>query len=1197
MRLSFKDLKLAVSLLFKLKIGFVFVGLLFLLFFPVLKAASRSSSAKNLQNSSPPQPRKAVSRTDVKKGQSLLQPTKAAGQGSETRSKKPEEEEEESPSPRAKPPRPSIGLFQKDREYYTQPVFKNLNLIYSEGLKPYLKEFQQNIKRIDRELAKDHPIQPYFKPNYIVFFSSLKQKSNAYAGVYPFSFIGIHPSGSIYFIDRWAMLNWSHDALIHEMSHIYQLSHSSTLDRLLNLWIGFFSYRNNLLSTFAIEGHAVLSESMYGSGGRLFSGWVRAFVFSQLKQGDFKMSYLFKQRYPPFSGIDKYLHGGYFFAYLHHQYGVEKIHHLFAESRKYIPFGFYGLNSSMKRTFGKDFKSLFEEYRAYYAPLAEKQKSSKQRPVAFSHVFLPMNSNEQEIYFLTTTLKSPPELIRYIKKTGKVIRKRVQMPLGKLFYRKGEYYSSSIGRTSTVSTEFSLFKEGHWPIKKYNSRQVMDFHGTQDISIDTRGSYLQNSLLLNGEFYDSTHSSAVSDPEGHIYYFKQEGDRRVLYKNKQALVSYQSYYGYPVEADSSGVYFIGATLYGSSLFVYKKGKGVFRVLESDTVSYGRKIDSEHFLVSEIGPDRHEYKVEPIKEIRESPKLYSYSFKKKSIFEIPLKTSFLKGSDKEEDRLEELAQPSFNEDEWEEIEEVSKKALEKTNRKIAKEGTVEKRTRDQTRKKTGDQTGNQIGDQTGNQIGDQTGNQTGNQTGERTTEKTAETSDRKTVKEESSERQRQRQRQGKRQGKRQRPLNPSSKTFESAGEDIKKPDLATQSALYGGSKSPFLLNHLHSSYSPLAHLRLYQINIFLPIFSFPYIDKVHLKFNFTDPLQFNRLSFKTILGLEQRQFHLSYTYKKYRPSFSISFLYNEGRLRDEMDQIKTLSDISLLKIPLQCRKWLKDVKREKNPCDIPHRERYVSFLLKYPLYRRDFLLVSISQSLKWGEMQFFNRELLFKQFPYLFYKDKAWRPYVRFEGSLSTSYWRKYSQAYSFHKKREIEFLYDAFIVPKTHLEWGRRPLSYIATEINGQWVEELGREVFFSLNMSTRWNVWDSYPRYAPLAEEDQWCCNPSFSYRGQDLYHLDLKILKVLNHSWYPLKTPIALRRYAPLMGVASLLAKEQKGFNLFVIPFAGLEGEFVLEDKMIMKTGLGFGYVLSQKLHLLRESTLYPRRPFFHFWMKVNM
>ena len=528
-----------------------------------------------------------------------------------------------------------LGFLKRDTPYYISSVFDNLDIIYSKDFENFLPVFIDYTKKIDFQLSKVFQKQPYFKRNSIIFQSSRMQISNAYAKVIPLSVVFMHPSMGTYFLDQWSILNWSHDVLLHEMTHIYQLSQNLEWDRRFWKLLGSFSFRNRMLQSFMLEGNAVLNESIYGFGGRLFSGWARAFVFSQIKQG-FPLKRLLRSYDNSFSSAEKYLHGGYFFAYLHSQYGTKKTNYFFSESGRFFPWDYYGLNSSLKRTFGKGLEPLFKEYKDHYFLTAKEQKSSSQKAFLKSQVSLPINSDENYIYFLISNLKSLPKLIVFNKKTKDIIEQKIDLPLGKIFYREGKYYSVYNEQTSSTSIEYTLVGEGLKPVKKYNSQNVMDFYKSKVISLDTRQSHIQNSLLVNKVFYDTTHSSAVMNHKGEIYYFKQDKDKRVLYKDKQALFSFKSYYSYPVEADEGGLYFIGATKYGSSLFVYKDNIGVFRLSSSDTISQARRIKGNEFLVSEITPTQHEYKIIQTQELSEEPFLYTYSFEKENLLKQKIK---------------------------------------------------------------------------------------------------------------------------------------------------------------------------------------------------------------------------------------------------------------------------------------------------------------------------------------------------------------------------------------------------------------------------------------------------------------------------------------------------------------------------------------------------------------------------------
>ena len=527
-------------------------------------------------------------------------------------------------------PLKDIGFLKKDSPYYISPLNSHISLITSKEFTAFLREWSNYRKTIDQQLLQIFEINPYFKKSYLFFSSPRRQTSNALAAVLPFPFVRIYPSGSPETNDLLSLFSWTQDTLLHEMTHIYQLSQNSKWDRVLRPLLVLFSHRNALLPSWILEGDAVLTESLYGSGGRLYSGFVRAFVFSQL-QSDFPLQRLLKAYDDPFSNREKYLHGAYFFSYLHSQYGLKQIKKFFHESGRFFPLDYYGLNQALKRTFEKDLLSLFKDYKAYYRDLARNQRTSSRPVLAKSKVYVPLNSDKNSIYFLISDSKSPAELLVFDKKTGAVIKTRKKLPIGKVFYKEGEYLSSANIKTSSTSYEYSLVKEAFKPIPKYNSQIVMDFYKGKAVSIDARQSHIGNSLIIDRAFYGTVDSSVLVDSKGSLYYFKQEGEYRTLYKNKQALYRFKSYFSYPVEVKEDKVYFIGAVQYGSSLFVYKKGSGVYRLSESDTIVSARQIQGNRFLVSEISPSHYEYKIIEAKEQAREPVLYQHSFQKENIF--------------------------------------------------------------------------------------------------------------------------------------------------------------------------------------------------------------------------------------------------------------------------------------------------------------------------------------------------------------------------------------------------------------------------------------------------------------------------------------------------------------------------------------------------------------------------------------
>ena len=531
-------------------------------------------------------------------------------------------------SPEFLKPLSPLGFLKKDSNYYVQEVTPSLNIILSSEFKPLYPLPSSRVKIIDSKLSELFQIRPYFRKNNIFFSSPRFQISNATAQVVPMPFIRMYPSSNTDFLDFYSLLNWSEDVLLHEMSHIYQFSQNNEWDRFFWPVLGALSYRNQFLPRWVMEGHSVLIESLYGSGGRLWSGFVRALVFAQIKENKISLKKLFRPRNSAFYGDEIYFHGAYFWAYLDFLYGLKSFDWL-QNSSKILPIDYYGVNFSFKKTFGKNLKQIFQDYKEHYE--AKNQKSLKAQPLFKSQGFAPLNSDKESLYFLISDLKSPAWIIVFDKKTKQFKKQRSNLPFGKLFKKEGRFVSSASLQSSYTSKEYTLVEENFKAIPDYNSQLVMDIKEDQTLSLNTQSSLEGNAILLNKRFYDWTHSSALMDSKGSVYYFKQNGNLRSLYKDKKKLVSFESYFSYPVEADSKGLYFISASPYGSSLFVYDNKK-IYRLSDSDRIVFARKINDEEFLVSEIGAEQFEYKILKAKKSLDQPFLYQYSFKKENLFD-------------------------------------------------------------------------------------------------------------------------------------------------------------------------------------------------------------------------------------------------------------------------------------------------------------------------------------------------------------------------------------------------------------------------------------------------------------------------------------------------------------------------------------------------------------------------------------
>lgn len=528
---------------------------------------------------------------------------------------------------------PTLALAPaSDTLYIKTPLSKSLEVIFSEDFKEEDFLIQNRAHRIFQEYGKQFPVEFYRKNSIILFSAKRRQTPLAITHTLPLPLIQIYPS-PFQIMDQASTNNWLTDSLIHEMAHIYQLSARTRFSHLLSyvmppyLWL---IYPNIYFHHLILEGHAVLLESIYGTGGRLFSGWERALAFSQLKNG-LSLKRVMNSYDDPFSKSEKFTHGGYFFSYLIEKFPLSQLNEIFSVNGRNIiwPLGLYTVNRSFKEALNQDFDSLFREYEEFYKEAALKQINSPEPVLVTSQFSVPINSNETDLFFLISNAKGPPQLVIINKETEKITLKKVDMPLGKVFLIKDRYYSAGYGRTDTLSVKMSLFRDGFIPLKKYNSSYVMDIQGNSTLNFDAQGGLDQLHLYLNEEFLDGARSTAIKDAEENTWYFKQKGENRILYRNKTPQWTYKGYYGFPVEASESEVYFLAPTLYGSGLFVYSE-QGVFRLSPSDTIVSARQIDKERFLVCEVNNNHFEYKIIPVKPFSDQPVLYEYSFQKREL---------------------------------------------------------------------------------------------------------------------------------------------------------------------------------------------------------------------------------------------------------------------------------------------------------------------------------------------------------------------------------------------------------------------------------------------------------------------------------------------------------------------------------------------------------------------------------------
>lgn len=475
----------------------------------------------------------------------------------------------------------------------------------------------------------------------LVLASNNNQIANAFATVYYNNFNFYYNGGaSVY--DSFAIRSWLYTLLAHEGAHLYQLNPKKGLAESYHRYLGnsvvphllffipVFVTPNILLPTWLLEGNSVLNESRFGNGGRLYSGEGRALFYALVRSGKLDEARLTNSHLEFPYGHEKYNVGAQFALYLAEKFGVNKANSFFAEHANHWVNPFI-LNYSFERHFQTTYSQLVDEFLAQSISKARNQKSAVAPSLVEEPFIGPMNSDSHKIYFMSGDGKNSNLLNIYNKKSHKLERRKLDLPVNKVFELDDhQFVSVSSDVVSSKQHLFSLWDEKGIDVEKYRGKIVLDKRGENLLWFDPLKSMDEPQLFLDDKSLGKAHSSALFDKDGHVYYFKQDKNIRTLYKNAIPIISFPSYYAKLTEIDDEGKpYFIASTEYGSSLFTINDGK-IYRLFDSDVIFDARKISEGDFLVREVEADGFEVKLLRAATPREeAPVLYSYFFEKES----------------------------------------------------------------------------------------------------------------------------------------------------------------------------------------------------------------------------------------------------------------------------------------------------------------------------------------------------------------------------------------------------------------------------------------------------------------------------------------------------------------------------------------------------------------------------------------
>ncbi len=497
---------------------------------------------------------------------------------------------------------------------YNKIVDDNIEVLYSDEH----KELSKKVLSYEKGIIKSYEKSFGYKLDdmqRVGILSSHNQIANGYSTQIPFN-LQIDYSGGALMSDYFCTSSWIRELLIHESAHNFQLNpkknklsfyaHKIVKNAPLT-WLGFvpiFPIPNFAESSFILEGNAVLNESRFNLGGRLYSGEYLAMVITQARA-----KYITPQRtynehlYFPYRS-HHYIVGGFFQAFLAQKYGIDRVNSYFYNfSGQWIPLF---TNSIFQKTFGQNYEELLCLFSKDILDKHKNFRATKGKKIASSKSKFRLFSNKKEISFLSSNHLSNPLFYTYQKDSKKIKFRESDFISGRFVQKDDKYYTSASKYSAVDKIEIALFDENANILNESRSKAVQAILSDgRFVYFDIASSFDSPSLFVGDEFYGHVNSSVYVDSKDNIYYAIQKGKTRTIYKNRKPLFSYQGWYGFVSDVDGDNIIFIASTSDGSSVYSFCNGE-IKRLSHNDDIVDAKVIDKNSLLVETIGADSYNF---------------------------------------------------------------------------------------------------------------------------------------------------------------------------------------------------------------------------------------------------------------------------------------------------------------------------------------------------------------------------------------------------------------------------------------------------------------------------------------------------------------------------------------------------------------------------------------------------------------
>ena len=480
----------------------------------------------------------------------------------------------------------------------------------------------------------------------LILLSPHTQVANGFATMQPNLKTAWYGSGPD-LMESAAASSWLQLLAAHETSHLYQLNAKAPLSAALKTVFGstpvitpliwpVFLLPNEFLPLSFAEGNAVLNESRVNQGGRLHSGEERAQVLRLVAAGQFTPGRLINHEFRfPFRHAD-YALGSYFQAHLAGKYGVERTN-LFFRAHAEHWLNPLRINATFRTHFGQSFYQEVREATRGLERLAEHQVIADGEWLTPATFVRDLNHDHDRVWWLTNPGYRTSTLHVMNKATREIVSRDLNLLAGKVFWDGDRPLTSSTNQNDLHHQTFGLYAENAILEPTGQNEVVTDVRGGHRVGFDARDAWRDPRIVRDGEPFEVGHSNPVLDDAGHVYFFRQHGADRLLYRDHELLTKFAGRYAKITEVDGKGaVWFIGATTYGSSLFKFFANE-VTRAVASDAVLDARRLDDGHALLSEVDADGGHVVVAPLIVRSERPAVYAYPFASESLNPRPVLT--------------------------------------------------------------------------------------------------------------------------------------------------------------------------------------------------------------------------------------------------------------------------------------------------------------------------------------------------------------------------------------------------------------------------------------------------------------------------------------------------------------------------------------------------------------------------------